>query len=130
MYLQFYYHKMLVKYNLTTFISKMLIEEVLTASITAIYVNEKMHRTSQCLKITEKVAFNITSEASYVYILSGQKLIKNAKMVHLASFWKPAIGGQTVLPERSLLIEQKLVENAKIQKLEMRHFWWFSNTVE
>ena len=68
------------------FISKMLIEEVLTASITAIYVNEKMHRTSQCSKITEKVAFNITSEASYVYILSGQKLIKNAKMVHLASF--------------------------------------------
>ena len=34
---------------------------------------------SRCLKITEKVAFNIASEASYVYILSGQKLIKNAK---------------------------------------------------
>ena len=34
---------------------------------------------SQCLKITEKVSFNIASEASYVYILSGQKLIKNAK---------------------------------------------------
>jgi len=31
------------------------------------------------LKITEKVAFNIASEASYVYTLSGQKLIKNAK---------------------------------------------------
>ena len=31
------------------------------------------------LKITEKVAFNIASEASYVYILSGQKFIKNAK---------------------------------------------------
>ena len=29
--------------------------------------------------ITEKVSFNIASEASYVYILSGQKLIKNAK---------------------------------------------------
>ena len=29
--------------------------------------------------ITEKVSFNLTSEASYVYILSGQKLIKNAK---------------------------------------------------
>ena len=26
-----------------------------------------------CLKITEKVAFNIESEASYVYILSRQK---------------------------------------------------------
>ena len=31
------------------------------------------------LKITEKVSFNIASEASCVYILSGQKLIKNAK---------------------------------------------------
>ena len=34
---------------------------------------------AQCLKITEKVSFNIASEASYVSILSGQKLIKNAK---------------------------------------------------
>ena len=33
----------------------------------------------QCLKIIEKVAFKIASEASYVYILSGQKLIKSAK---------------------------------------------------
>ena len=36
-------------------------------------------RKAQCLKITEKVSFNIASEVSYVYILSGQKLIKNAK---------------------------------------------------
>ena len=34
---------------------------------------------TQCLKITEKVAFNIASEASYVYILSEQKLVKSAK---------------------------------------------------
>ena len=34
---------------------------------------------SRCLKIKEKVSFNIASEASYDYILSGQKLIKNAK---------------------------------------------------
>ena len=34
---------------------------------------------SQCLKITGKVAFKIASEASYVYILSGQKFIKNVK---------------------------------------------------
>ena len=34
---------------------------------------------THCLKITEKVSFNIASEASYVYILSGQRLIKNAK---------------------------------------------------
>ena len=49
---------------------------------------------AQCLKITEKVSFNIASEASYVYILSGQKLIKNAKNGPiLASFWKPEACG-------------------------------------
>ena len=39
-----------------------------------------------CLKITEKVAFNIASEASYVYILSGQKFIKNAKNRQFGEF--------------------------------------------
>ena len=39
----------------------------------------KTHSSARCLKITEKVSFNIASEASYVYILIGQKLIKNAK---------------------------------------------------
>ena len=38
-----------------------------------------------CLKITENVAFNIASEASYVCILSGQKFIKNAKN---SPFWR------------------------------------------
>ena len=33
----------------------------------------------QCLKTTEKVSFNIASEASYVYIFSRHKFIKNAK---------------------------------------------------
>ena len=36
----------------------------------------------------------------------------------LASFWKPEACGQTVLPDRSVLIGQKLVENAKIQKIK------------
>ena len=40
---------------------------------------------ARCLKITEKVSFNIASEASDVYILSGQKLIKNAKN---GPFWR------------------------------------------
>ena len=42
---------------------------------------EKVRRQthSRCLKITENVSFNIASEASNAYILSGQKLIKNAK---------------------------------------------------
>ena len=42
----------------------------------------------RCLKITEKVSFNIASEASYVYILSVQKLIKKAKKVHFGEFLK------------------------------------------
>ena len=33
---------------------------------------ETDRETTQCLKITEKVSFFIKSEASYVYILSGQ----------------------------------------------------------
>ena len=54
---------------------------------------------------------------------------KCQKIVNLASFWKPEAWGQTVLPDRSILIRQKLMENAKIEKLEMRLFGWFSNTV-
>ena len=79
---------------------------------------------SQCLKITQKVSFNIASEASYVYILSGQKFIKNAeKGQFLRVFDKPEVCGQTVLPDRSILIGQKLTENAKMAKSQMRHFW-------
>ena len=75
------------------------------------------------MKITQKVTFNITSEASYV--LSGQKFIKNAeKGQFLRVFDKPEVCGQTVLPDSSILIVQKLMENAKI-----RQFGWFSNNV-
>ena len=35
------------------------------------------------MKITEKVSLNIASEASYVYILSGQKFIKTANIEKL-----------------------------------------------
>ena len=41
--------------------------------------NRQIMRITQCLEIIEKVSFNIASEASYVYLLSGQKFIKNAK---------------------------------------------------
>ena len=36
----------------------------------------------------KKVLFNIASEASYVYILSGEKLIKNAKNGPFSDFFK------------------------------------------
>ena len=43
------------------------------------YIHPIEYTYTQCLKITEKVAFKIASDASYLYILSGQKFIKNAK---------------------------------------------------
>ena len=39
----------------------------------------EQHNNFKLSHFTEKVSFNIASEASYVYILRGQKLIKNAK---------------------------------------------------
>ena len=36
----------------------------------------------------------------------------------MASFWKPKACGQTVLPDISLLIGQKLVESANIKKIK------------
>ena len=77
---------------------------------------------SRCLKITEKVSFNIASEASYVYILSGQKLIKNAKN---QPFWR-------VFENPKLAVKQcyqtgqfkrtKMDEKCQNVKIQMRHF--------
>ena len=39
-------------------------------------------------------------------------------MVNLASFWKTEAYGQTVLPDKSVLVGQKLVENAKVPKFK------------
>ena len=59
----------------------------------------------------KKVSYNITSEASYIYNLSGQKFIKNAKNGHI---WR-------VFENLKFLVKQsyqtgqdkKLVENLK-----------------
>ena len=48
--------------------------------------NAAVEQHAQWLKITEKVSFNIASEASYVYILNGLKLIKNTKMINFDDF--------------------------------------------
>ena len=52
------------------------------------FTNHHVTAPAQCLKISKKVAFNIASEANYVYILSGQKLIKNAKNGRFGKFLK------------------------------------------
>ena len=81
----------------------------------------KMGMCPRCLKITEKVAFNIASEASYVYI-SCQKLIKKAKKKSiLASFLKPQDCGQNLLPDRSLLSFNRTKIVGKCQKIDLSH---------
>ena len=49
-----------------------------------------------------------------------------------ASFWKPEACGQTVLPDRSVLMGQKLVENAKTKKFKcdiLRNFQTMISTI-
>ena len=48
-------------------------------------LGKKQKDTSQCLKITEKISFKIASKASYIYILNGQRFIKNAQN---SPFWR------------------------------------------
>ena len=43
------------------------------------FIHKKATRSHDVRKSHQKVSFDIASEASYVYILSGQKFIKNAK---------------------------------------------------
>ena len=61
----------------------------------------------------------MASEASYVYILSGQKFIKNAKN---GPFWRVfenlKLAVKQCYQKGYFLIGQKLVESAKIEKFE------------
>ena len=68
-------------------------------------------------KITEKVSFNIASEASYVYILSVQKIIKNAKNGPIWRVFENLKLAVSVTRQVNFN-RTKLVENAKIQKFK------------
>ena len=81
----------------------------LKMKFTLIYLSKRFLMLTQCLKISEKVSFNIASEASYVYIFSGQKFIKNAKNGQL----KSETCCETVLPDRSILIGPKIGEKCQ-----------------
>ena len=81
-----------------------------------------MHDFARCLKITEKVSFNIASEASYVYILSGQKLIKNAEN---GQFWR--VFEKLNLRSNSVTRQvnfnrTKIGGKWQTSKIQMRHF--------
>ena len=74
---------------------------------------------ARCLKITEKVSFNIASEASYVYILSVQKLTKNAKNGQFGEFLKTWSLRSNIVTRQVNFNRTKLAKNAKIQ---IQHF--------
>ena len=63
---------------------------------------------SQCLKIIEKVAFNIASEASYVFFF---RFIKKSK-ISLASFWKTEAWGKKCY-QTGWLVETAKIETFK-----------------
>ena len=66
---------------------------------------------AQCLKITENVSFNMASQASYVYILSKQKLIKNAKN---GPFWRIFENQKQCYQTGHFFKNGKYVKNAKV----------------
>ena len=91
----------------------------------------KKTRVIQSLKITSHRVWNSQKNASFQHCnFRGQKLIKNAKN---GPFWRVfgyiKLVVKTVLPDKSILIWQKLMENVKMSKIQKRHFGWFSNTV-
>ena len=61
-----------------------------------------------------KLSFNIASEASYFTFTKVEEKKVN--------FWRDLENLKTVLPDRSILIGQKLMGNARIKNNRMRHF--------
>ena len=69
----------------------------------------KSHKTSKSRMRAKRATFTFWVDKSS---------LKKQKMVNLASFWKPEACAQTVLPDRSLLIGQKLMKNDRIEKFK------------
>ena len=92
-------------------LSKQLKENQYKSAIFTVFENYRKSLIQHCERSELRLHFEWTKVNS-----------KRQKWSILASFWKPEVCGQTVLPDRSVLIGQKLVENAKIKKNQMRHF--------
>ena len=76
-------------FEVSTTLKVLLIQERSSKASLMVYLRRTTQSTMlRCFKITEKVSFNIASEASYSYILSGQKLIKTAKNSQFGEFLK------------------------------------------
>ena len=76
---------------------------------------EKLNSRARCLKITDKVSINIASKVNSVYIFSVKSHWKCQKWTIWRVFGNRSLWSNSVT---RLLIEQKLAENAKIQKFK------------
>ena len=75
----------------------------------------KVRHWTQCLKITKKSHLTLRAERATFTLWVHKSSFKMPKWFILTIFWKPVFCGQTVLPDRSLLIGQKLMENANVE---------------
>ena len=96
-------------------------KEFFECKFSLLFQNIRMSR-SQCLKVVQKVAFNIASETSYVYILSGQKLIKNAKMVNFGEFRKTRRLRSNSVSRQVTFNRTNIGGKCQSWKIQMRHF--------
>ena len=69
-------------------------------------------------KSTKKSHLKLRAKRATFTFWVDKSWLKCQKWSILTRFWKPEACGQTVLPDRSVLIVQKLVEKAKIQKFK------------
>ena len=77
----------------------------------------------RCLKITEKGLIQHCERSELCLHFERTKVYRKCqKWSILMTLLKPEDCAQTVLPDMSLLLGQKLVLNAKIGKNQMRHF--------
>ena len=67
---------------------------------------------------SQKVSFNIASEVSYVYNLGLQKLIKNAKNSHLATYGQ----NSNSVTRQVTFYQPKIGQKDRNAKIQMRQF--------
>ena len=95
------------------------------------------HHHKKCNFLTKKihilvtpVSFNNASEASYVNILSGQKLIKNAKKIlNFGEFLKNWSLGSNIITRVVNFNRTKIGENCQIANNSNETFWMIFNSI-
>ena len=70
----------------------------------------------------KKVLFHIAIEASYVYILNGQKFVKNAKNGHFDEFLKALNLQSNSVSRQVSLITTKIGGKYQNSKIQVGHF--------